>query len=518
MPKETVASVLEQTATPALVPGAAPVPVPVPAEEMTGLPGAEPGQTVHGTVAELLQARKTAKPKKEDDEKEKQLDEVDKKLQQMLFKGKPKKEPAKEAAKSEEQIAEVPDKKPDVESQVPAKAPAKKPATRDRATELRERELELEKERLALERERLELEKGKAKLPEVTSQETAHLLGMSDDEIYELEIFKAMGEMDGKYSDLARKSMDLARATVKYKAQWQKDNPDRDFDSEDDEHNDFFDNNRIKYDKKDFKRAEMHLVSKGQDDPKLKELEKSNLELKAKDKLRELEPQIAKTWAKYADTMVEAIDPEIVKVTREAGAKAGEALLREFPEEGKEIIAAAEALGVLAQEAFKILEGDGMFIPDESGNRAHARILSIIRQQERVIPQQPRDQRLDGDGRDFSTWEKWLSLTPNERANYWHLGAEEVIDIESGMLAGRVKYELDRAMKIAESRQKRVSGVKKQDEDTEPIKEKPPERRSPSASPGAASKTTVDTPAKAHDSGDDKFTKMIRSALFKRSS
>lgn len=523
MPKETVASVLEQTSPPGnvpAIPGAAPAPVPVPAEEMTGLPGAEPGQTVHGTVAELLQARKS-KPKKEGAYKEKQLDEVEQKLQQMLFKGKPKKEKA--IAEPEPQVdgdgddggkdgktAVAAPPAPDPE---PKPKPAKKAVTRDRAAELRERELELDKERLALERERLELEKGKTKPVQEQEQD---LSGLSSDERYELEVYRAMDKTSN--TKKAEEFLSVAKSTAKYKAKWEKEHAGEDFDPDDSEHDAFFSTNKFEYDKKDFKRAELKLASEGQEDPKLKDLEKSNLELRASNKLRELEPRIAQIWGKYADAMVEAIDPEIVKVTRASGAKAGEALLREFPEEGKEIMAAAESLGVLAQEAFKILEGDGLFIPNESGNRAHARILGIIRQQERIIPQQPREQRVDADGRDFATWEKWLSLSPQEQDNYWHLGAEEVIDIESNMLAGRVKYELDRAMKIAESRAKRTSGAKKADDDPEPIKEKTPEHRSPSASPGAASKTIVDTPAKAHDSGDDKFTKMIRSALFKRSS
>lgn len=513
MPKETsakVAEILESQPDPKPSPQPA---QPVTPESITGLEEADHRPTVHGTVAEILAARKKAKteePKEQTDEekaKEKQLDEVDAKLKEMLFKGKPKskrKEVEEEEPEPKEEAVVAAPPAPEPEPKpAPAKAPKK---TRDRAAELREQELELEKQRIALEKERLELEKARSKPAEPKQDSFAEEL--SEEDRYNLEVFQEMGK------EFADRFISTAKATAKYKAQWEKDHPGEVFDADDSDHDAFFASNVMKYDKKDFKRAEMRLASKGVEDPKIKELEQTNLELKASNKLRELEPVAMRTWAKYADAMVEAIDPEIVKVTRKAGAKAGEALLQEFPEEGKDIIKAAEELAVLSQEAFKILEGDGLFAPDERSNQVHAKILNIIRRQEQIIPRQPREDRLDADGRDFATWEQWLNMSPQQQANYWHLGAEQIVDIESRYLAGRVKYEIDRAMKIAESRQKRS----KPPEPESVVKEKPSERKSPSASPGGASKATVDTPAKTPDPVEDRFVKSIRSKLFPRAS
>lgn len=511
MPKETVAAVLETEQTPA-----APVSEPVPPQEMTGLPD----RHNPGTVAEMLTLRKK-QPKEElkpeEVEKNKKLEEVDKKLQDMLFKGKPKKKAKEEpepAVEDEEAISTVaappaPDPEPRPE---PAKAPTKKVVVKDRATALREQELELDRQRLALERERLDLEKNKSK----SKEPVVDLSALSSDERYELEVFQAMGKMDAKYADLASRFTDVAKATTKYKQEWEKANPGESFDPDDSAHDSFFNANQVKYDKRDFKRAEHRLATEGVEDPKLKELEKSNQELKAQSKLQELGPKIFNTWLNKVDAMIEAIDPDIAVATRKAGKDAGEVLKKDFPEEGEEILRAAEALGSVAQEAYKILDGDGLFIPDTS-NRVHARILDIIRKQEQIIPRQAREDRLV-DGKDFATWEQWLNMNDSERDMHWHLGAEEVIDIESSNLAGRVKYEIDRALKIAESRQKRTSGVKNQEQVPAVVKEKTPERRSPAASPGSASKTTVDISARPHESGDDKLTKIIRMGLFKRAS
>lgn len=514
MPKEAdkIAAVLEAeapakptTPTPQDIPSPAPI---TELEEKDDAP-----LPSHGTVAELISARR--KQAKEgavehtDEEKERKLDAVDKKLQEMLFKGKPKKgkeEPAKENVEA----IEVPEK-PVVEARpTPAKAPAKRAPAKDRATELREQELELDRQRLALEKERLELEKNRNKQGDLTIKDDAVLELLSPDERYELEVYQVMG------GDLPKKFLETARSTAKYKAQWEKEHTGEVFNPDDSEHDSFFSSNQLKYDKKEFKKAELKLATQGQDDPKYRELEKSNIELKAKSKLQDLAPQVSNTWAKYADAMMEAVDPEIAKLARNGRnpKEAADAILKEYPEEGRDIIMAAEALGALAHEAFKILEGDGLFVPDESGNRVHGQILNIIRRQEQLIPRLPQEERLDKDGRDFATWEQWLSKTPQQQADFWHLGAEEVVDIASRQLAGRVKYEIERAMKIAESRQKRSKPAAEIPE----VKEKPPEKRSPSASPGGASKTIVDTPAKPATPEVDKFTKIIRQGLFKRAS
>lgn len=491
---------------------------------MTGLPTETESRPsgVPSTMAELLSLRKTEKaekPKeevKEGEAKDKKLDEVDAKLRQMLFKGKPKKEPAKEVAKTEEETPEDPKPEDVAETPAPAKAPAKvtkKVVVKDRASELRERELELEREKLALERERLELEKANKQQKPAQQQDNVDLSILSPDERYELEVFQVMAK-DSKYADLPQRFTDVAKATAKYKAQWEKDNPGEVFNPDDSDHDAFFAKNQVKYDKRDFKKAEHRLATEGETDPKIEKLEQTNKELLAREKLRELQPVVTEAWLKHAGAMVEAIDPDIF-----ASAKAGgrEQMEKDFPEESKEILQAAEALGHVTLEAYKLLSGDGLFAP-ERGNRVHERILDIIRTQERLIPQQPKDQQLDADGRQFATWEQWAAMTPQQQANHWHMGPDEVADVVASGLAGRVKYELERAAKIGESRINRRSGAQKGSDNGVTVKEKPQESRSPAASPSSANKVTVDTPAKGKAPADDKFTKIIRSALFNRSS
>jgi hypothetical protein len=499
-------------------PTAAPTAEPSVTESITGLPVETPPapSNITGTVAEMLSAKKSDKkndPKPEDQAKEKKLDDVDKKLREMLFKNKKKEKEEKpeeakvEPAKPEEVKVETPVEEP--AAPAPKKAPAKKAVVKDRAAELREKELELERQRLELERERLELDKSKAKpAQKIQVEDLNHL---SADERYELEVFHVMSKLDqAKYGDLPERFTKVAQATAKYKAKWEQENPGESFDPDDSAHDAFFEKNQVKYDRKDFKRAEHRLATEGDTDPKVQELEKTNKELLAKHKIKELEPQIANVWAANLDAMIESISPDILKVAREGGK---DKLLSEYPVEGEEILRAAEALNVFSVEAHRLLEGDGLFAPDVN-NRVHSRILDVIRKQEQMIPAQSRENRLDPDGRDFATWAQWATMSPQQQANYWHLGAAEVVEIMSRDMGARVKYELERLEKLAESKNKR--NQPKVEAPT--IREKAPEHRSPAASPSSASKSSVDTSSKPAQPADDKLTKIIRSGLFKRSS
>ena len=444
-----------------------------------------------------------------DKEKEKQLDDVDKTLRDMLFKNK-KKEPKKpEPEEPEEEATVAAPPAPDPEPKPTTPKPTKKVAAKDRVAELRERELQLQKERLDLERERLELEKARSKQPE-QPKNTEDLSQLSSDERYELEVFNVMATLDkSKYGDLPKKFSDVAKATAKYKAQWEKDNPGESFDPDDSVHDSFFESNQIKYDKKDFRRAENKLADGGEPDPKIQELEKSNKELLAKHKLKELEPTINTVWADRFTSMIEAINPEIVQHAK----KGAEKLLEEFPVEGEEILRAGEALNTVSVEAHRILEGDGLFEPDPS-NRVHGKILDIIRTQERLIPAQPAENQLDPDGRQFATWAQWSGMSAQEQQNYWHMGAYEVVDIISKEFSARVKHEIARLDKLSESRQKRAAG----NNGNGKPEEKPAEHRSPPASPSSARKSTVDTTTKTPAAAEDKLGKIIRNNLFKRSS
>lgn len=493
-------------------------------EQITGLPTQQepiPLQTT-GTVAELLslsrskrgeekkkaEGEPTAEEKKSAEEK---LKAVDEKLRAGIF-GKRKKKEEDEEPK-EEDTKQQPEEK--VEDPKPEKpAPVKKKVTPpDRQADLQKQMADLERQRLELERQRLEFERERSKpaQPQRTPAEPPQLSLLSPDERYEYEVYQEMSK-DAKHADLPKRFLDVAEATAKYKARWEKENPGETFNPDDSDHDAFFAKNNIKYDKKEFRKAELRIATAGESDPKLKELERESRELKAQNKLRELEPRIINVFAQNVERLIESVDPEMAKVAKEKG-RAG--LSENYPDEAQEIFQAAGAIEALSVEAHRILESDGLYAPEDA-NPIHGNIIRIIRHQEKLIPAQPRENRLDPEGRDFATWEQWVQMSPQEQANYWHLGAPEVVEIATQTISAKIKDQFERINRIAERRFKRTTRpeTEETEEETRPVTK----TKAPAASPGSASKSIIDTTKKRTTTGDDDFGKRISSVLFRKAS
>lgn len=495
MPKETQQVAPEPTQNPTVT------------ADLTGLPVIEhdefPDVPINGTVKEMLTLAKGKRKKEEkvdEKPKEKSTDVVDEKLKNFLFGRKPK--PA--APKDGEPAPEVPDgdlETPPDPKPAKAKEPVKKKAVaKDHAADLAEKFADLERQRMELEKQRLEVEREriKAQTPAREIKPDAGLEILSEDERYELEVLQQMAKLDSsKYGDLPRKFTDLAKATAEYKAKWESENEGESFDPDDSAHDSFFQKNQIRYAKKDFKAAEMALVRPEQpkDESALKEIQS----LKAKEKVREVMPRAIQVFAEGVESFLDQLDPEMAKSARDGGR---DKLIEDFPDDADEVLRAASSIEAVSIEAHRILETDGLVEIDGS-NKVHNLIVDIIRRKEPVTVGVR-----DSEGRPFATWSQWASMTDQQRAAHWHLGAAEIVDIVSQDLAASVRADLDR---INSRVQNRLKGAAQAATTVKP-------KVSPVTSPSSANRATVDTSSKLRKDDQSSFQKTIRSALFKRAS
>lgn len=484
-------------------------PNPTVTADITGLPVIEhdefPEVPITGTVKEMLtlakgKKKKEEKPDKKDEPKDKSTDAVDEKLKSFLFGRKPKPSAPKEGEPAPEtpegEVETPPDPKP-----AKAKEPAKKKAVaRDHAADLAEKFAELERQRMELEKQRLEVEreriKSQAPAREVKPDTSLDIL--SEDERYELEVLQQMAKQDAsKYGDLPKKFTDLAKATAEYKAKWESENEGESFNPDDSAHDAFFQKNQIRYAKKDFKAAEMALVrpEPPKDESALKEIQS----LKAKEKVREVMPRAIQVFAEGVESFLDQLDPEMAKSARAGGR---EKLVEDFPDDADEVLKAAASIEAVSIEAHRILETDGL-VEIDGNNKVHNLIVDIIRRKEPVTVG-----TRDSEGRPFATWAQWASMTDQQRAAHWHLGAAEVVDIVTQDLAASVRADLDR---INSRVQNRLKGFNPTPAPTKP-------KASPVTSPSSANRATVDTSSKLRKDESSSFQKTIRSALFKRAS
>lgn len=523
------------TPTPAPTPTQAPPVAPAQdtqtlAQQITGLPPKPEGVLpATGTVSELLSLRRARAgddaPEEPDSntpegqaKKEELIKAAEAKLQQGLFKAKkakaaktdPPPAPAADtepAAAPTDDTAQTPPAQPDPKPKQTKKVVAPKgDEVQRQLADLERQRLELEKQKLELEKQKLERERQASRPPEpVTAME--HL---SPEERYEYEVFQKMSALDPQnWGNLPARFLEVAEATAARKAKWEKDNPGQSFNPDDEEHDDFFAKNRVSYDKKAFRRAEHKLATEGEEDPRIKEIERQNRELRAKEKLRDMGPNVANTFAANMDRLIASVDEDIAKVARESGRKG---LEEKYPDEAEEILHAAGAIEAVSTEAWRILESDGLVEPDLK-NPIHAQIINLIRAQEGLIPRQPPEDRRDSEGRDFATWEQWLAMSEDQRQNHWHMGAEEVADLFTQGIGRKLKERVDKLRAAVDRKVKAMTQAT-----TEPARKQPAPTPTPAPAPGSARKSTIDTPSRPTPGKDEAFAKMISSSLFRRSS
>lgn len=382
----------------------------------------------------------------------------------------------------------------------PAKQ-AKRAIVKDPAQEYAERLERLEQQRIDIERERLALERqrGAQTPPPQQSSEPAALGLMSDDERYEYEVFGQMDKAEaGK--DYQKKFIKAIESAAAYKAEWEKKNPDETFDPNDSAHDAFYAKNSVRYDKLAFRRAEVKLAHP--DQPKEDPQARAELrQLKLQNALRDLQPRALKTAAEQIASVLKAVDPDIEKTVREGGR---DELMKQYPARGPKVIESASAIQTITNEAFSLLETDGLIEPD-ANNPVHRMILDIIIKQEPMITSQPRNEQLDAAGRPFATWEQWAAMSPAQRQQHWHLGAEEVADIFSQAQGQRLKAELDAIKQEAGPRQAAPSAPRQ----PAPV---------PVVSPTLSSRSVIDTSGKHQAVDQNGLDKKLRGILFQRPS
>lgn len=364
--------------------------------------------------------------------------------------------------------------------------------------------VKLEQQRLEFERQKLEWERQKVQQaqPQSTPQAPPALGLLTDEERYEYEVFGQMDKMEpGRdYQGRFLKSVEAAAA---HKAKWEKDNEGETFDPNDSAHDAFYAKHSLKYDKGAFRRAEIQLAQPQQ--PKVDAATQNELRrLKAKAALADIQPRQLRATALAIKGMLEDVDKDMAQVAATEGSAE---LLKKYPAKGRKMMAAAASVNQVATEAFRILETDGLVEPD--GSPAHALILNIIARQEPLISSQTIADQTLPDGRVFAKWEKWVTLSPEQRASYWHLGAEEVVDIFSQAEAAKLKAEMEIIEQEFSARNPRPAPA------PAPLA---PRAAPPPPSPAGGSRPVIDTTANRPPDGTPALDKKLRSILFQRAS
>lgn len=265
--------------------------------------------------------------------------------------------------------------------------------------------------------------------PATTTADPAALIAsLPEDDQADAEVYLEMQRLHpDKHGRLLQDLADYARKETEYSRKWQRENPDADFDPDDPKHDAFYDDNKPKFSKREFKEAERSLIRRQARDeikaelqPQLDQFEMQRREdaivpevlNSSKAVLRSALVGINKDYEKYADKPQELTE-----------------LAKTDPVATDTIVALLNEWHPVVEEVVKIYSGATKF---NDRNKIHMRIFEISSYYDDYKSKRPLEERMDDQGRLFATREQYFSLPPAEQKKRWYLDKDKMLEIITG--------------------------------------------------------------------------------------
>lgn len=263
---------------------------------------------------------------------------------------------------------------------------------------------------------------------------------LSPEDRHDYEVALHLAETNPKYKDAPKVVLNQVAKAQSYAERWEKENPGKAFDPNDDEHNEFFEKLERPWTPAEFRDAEIDLVAERKAQKLIKQQD-SKFEELARDNARvELAPVVEKKFTAVGGDLVKLIGDDL----HEALASKGYDGLEE-----KDPVAAVvltEALGKLHPfiEATIQIDDPRGRIKLDPANPIHNQWMQVVTEGEaRCV-----GQKLD-DGRVFAKRADYVRMNEAQRARHWYLTSDMIIQ-------GTVEYAAAEAKRIIETEKKRL--------------------------------------------------------------
>lgn len=337
----------------------------------------------------------------------------------------------------------------------------------------------------------------------------------------EVPILQAMEErFPDKYKGIVNRYADAAQKTLRYAEQWEKDHPGEQFDAKSEEHNDFFRNNEVTWDDRDYQRAAARVELQPELEKERKRTDEQLRGAEIKATQGELEPVIRQAQGAIARATLKEVAPNHVDVVLPSGhinEEVYKKLSDEDPLVAKAIVTELGPLAMFVREAEKLFHPSGFFEFD-SNNPAHMEIYQVAIEEEKRIKALPLQRQRDGDGRLFATRAEYLELTDREQGDRWIIGKGALIEQRRKAAATKLKESIDMVEKTVEKVAKARGYVKADapkpgaEAKAEPAKEAAP-NNTPPPGPGSIGQTKVDTLKSPSDAQPTDFRSRLKQMM-----
>lgn len=304
-----------------------------------------------------------------------------------------------------------------------------------------------------------------------------------------------------KYAKLPSQMLELGPKLQQYKRQWEKENPDKDFDINDESHDAFWEDNVPKLSKSETRKAERSILKREAKSEFEQEFRPQLAEIEMHRKAQEVAPDVLNASTSVLSSILEGINPEYAKMSAKPEELAK--LSAQDPEAGEAAAVVFDVYKPLIDESIKLFSGASKF---SEKNPAHVAVWTMASRLESNIAALPVEDRMEN-GKLFATRADYFAMTPEEQKGRWIIGQEHMVYVIAGKAQTDAqnfyKKERDKFEKSAKARGLKIEPVTPAQPEP-PAKngelEKPAVTETPS--PSVTGKTTIrhDTPPGAGNS------------------
>lgn len=330
---------------------------------------------------------------------------------------------------------------------------------------------------------------------------------LPDDIAEDLAAYKAMEEMSPKYRGLADKVVEFSKKggiEEQYINQWKKANPGKEFDSDDEDHEDFYATKAPDFSETDLKKATKQVLKRELQEDMDRRITPKLEEQRVQQIAKEVEPVLAQTSYNLTATALGVLGDDLLKIAAEKG----DAGLEEADPLALQVV--GEVLPqyeAMAHEVVRVFSGVSKVA--EKPSQLHSQINDLALKLDHAVSQVEPEHRWKPVVRNgkvvghqqFASFAEYQKMSPEQREQHWIIGQDEVVAHIGSLARGAVKGRYDKLMASA---QRTIGAKSGQKTATTPATVTPTVAATPVAKPsspsfGSASPTPTPKGGEAND-------------------
>jgi len=292
---------------------------------------------------------------------------------------------------------------------------------------------------------------------------------LPEDIAEDLSAYRAMANINPKYKGLAEKVVEFSRkggVEDQYMAVWKKANPGKEYDSEDEEHEDFYSTKAPDFSETDLKRATKAVLKQEMQEEVERKFAPRLDEQRIQQISREVEPVLAQASYAITSSALSGIGEDLLKIASEKG----DAGLEEADPLALQVVSElVPKYESLAHEVVRVFSGVTKVA--NSPSSVHLQINDIASNLDQAISGIEPEHRwkpVVKNGRivghqQFASFRDYARMTPEQQSQHWIIGQEEILARVSALVRHEAKAKYDNVMNSATKTIGAKSGRKQQE-------------------------------------------------------